>query len=86
VYRRRGYQYGVIRLVEEHAVLPPGGDPSMNGQVVRRGRETANGASPPADRSAPPLNRGTQPPGEATPRPSQAARRRVRPGTRVAHG
>jgi len=37
VYRRRGYQYGVIRLVEEHAVLPPAGDPSINGQVVARG-------------------------------------------------
>jgi hypothetical protein len=36
VYKRRGYQYGVIRLVEERAVLPPSDDAAANGQVVRR--------------------------------------------------
>jgi ribosomal subunit interface protein len=42
VYRRRGYQYGVIRLVEEHALQPQpaAGEPSANGQVMFRGRET----------------------------------------------
>jgi len=42
VYRRRGYQYGVIRLVEEHAPQPQpaGGEPSANGQVMFRGRES----------------------------------------------
>jgi ribosomal subunit interface protein len=43
VYRRRGYQYGVIRLVEEHAVRPPGGDPSANGQVMSSGQAAASG-------------------------------------------
>jgi len=40
VYRRRGYQYGVIRLVEEHAPQPQpaGSDPSANGQVMFGGR------------------------------------------------
>jgi len=42
VYRRRGYQYGVIRLLQEHAVPPLGADPSINGQVIARDRATAN--------------------------------------------
>ncbi|HEY2312617.1 MAG TPA: ribosome-associated translation inhibitor RaiA [Streptosporangiaceae bacterium] len=47
VYRRRGYQYGVIRLVEDHAaVLPPDGDASENGQVIARSRAPVNGAIP----------------------------------------
>ena len=47
VYRRRGYQYGVIRLVEEQAtVLSPDGDASENGQVIARSRAPVNGAIP----------------------------------------
>jgi ribosomal subunit interface protein len=45
VYRRRGYQYGVIRLVEERAVLPPVSSPA-NGQVVSSRRPSANGTLP----------------------------------------
>ena len=52
VYRRRGYQYGVIRLVQEHALAPPGGDPSSNGQVVGHQRAPGNAAA--ADDSAVP--------------------------------
>jgi ribosomal subunit interface protein len=54
VYRRRGYQYGVIRLVEEHALhaQPAEGEPSANGQVMFRGR-----ASQPASRRQ--VRRGT---------------------------
>jgi ribosomal subunit interface protein len=47
VYRRRGYQYGVIRLVEEHAreAQPASTEPSANGQVVARGRPSQAPAS-----------------------------------------
>jgi len=49
-YRRRGYQYGVIRLVQEHAVVPPGA-PAANGQVMARsqapGRQARRGTRAP---------------------------------------
>jgi hypothetical protein len=70
VYRRRGYQYGVIRLVQEHAV-PPSGGPSSNGQVVGYERAPAN-ATPSDDSSAPPS-------GQAP------SRRKARRATRAAH-
>ncbi len=86
VYRRRGYQYGVIRLVPEHAVVPPGGDPSVNGQVVTQGGTSANGtasaersapprsqAQPPSNQSAPPRSQSAPPRSQAAPQPSQAA-------------
>jgi ribosomal subunit interface protein len=79
VYRRRGYQYGVIRLVPEHAVVPSSG-PSVNGQVVARDGGSANGTAPTGRSQAVP------PPGQATSRPSQAASgRQARQGTHVAH-
>ena len=40
VYRRRGYQYGVIRLVEEHAARGSGAAPA------RRRGAGANGRAP----------------------------------------
>ena len=59
VYRRRGYQYGVIRLVEDDALLPAGREASAkspgsandrpkdqalaNGQVSAEGRDSATG-------------------------------------------
>ncbi len=59
VYRRRGYQYGVIRLVEEHAQAaagagPPGsGEPAaqaargrLNGQIKRSAGAADVGAGP----------------------------------------
>lgn len=86
VYRRRGYQYGVIRLVQEHAVPPPGGDPSINGQVVARDRASANGTSSAAS-SAPSASQAATPePGESASRSSRApSGRKVRRGTRAAH-
>jgi ribosomal subunit interface protein len=44
VYRRRGYQYGVIRLIAEHAAPRAGEDVSANGQVAGRSRASSNGA------------------------------------------
>lgn len=93
VYRRRGYQYGVIRLVEEPAVLPAGGDRSSNGQVIGRDRATTNGTVS-SDRSAPPASQATPPPSTTAARSSQgppppgqpAARRKVRQGTRATRG
>lgn len=43
VYRRRGYQYGVIRLIEEHAPLSPDGDVPADSQAAIRSRAMANG-------------------------------------------
>jgi ribosomal subunit interface protein len=48
VYRRRGYQYGVIRLMEEHAAAAdsPGGTNPGNGQALVAGadpQQAANG-------------------------------------------
>jgi ribosomal subunit interface protein len=46
VYRRRGYQYGVIRLVAEHAAQTAD-DLATNGQqVASKDRSSANGALP----------------------------------------
>src|SRR5580698_9335038 len=42
VYRRRGYQYGVIRLVEENAPLANG--QVSNGQAAGNGRTAVSGA------------------------------------------
>jgi ribosomal subunit interface protein len=50
VYRRRGYQYGVIRLVAEHAA-GAAADPRANApQIPVRDRSSANGAVPAASR------------------------------------
>jgi ribosomal subunit interface protein len=50
VYRRRGYQYGVIRLVAEHAA-GAAVDPRANApQIPVRDRSSANGAVPAASR------------------------------------
>ena len=50
VYRRRGYQYGVIRLVAEHAAVAAV-DPRANApQIPVRDRSSANGAVPAASR------------------------------------
>ena len=85
VYRRRGYQYGVIRLVQERAVPPPGGDPSKNGQVVARDRAAANLTAPAAD-SAPATNQASADPVEPASRSGRApSGRKVRRGTRAAH-
>jgi len=43
VYLRRGYQYGVIRLIEEHAPLSADGDVPADGQAAIRSRAMANG-------------------------------------------
>jgi ribosomal subunit interface protein len=92
VYRRRGYQYGVIRLVEEHAVLPPRGTPSVNGQVVARGRTSANGtvsaggSAAPASQAAAPASQAVPPASQAVPPATEAASRtQARQGPRVAH-
>jgi ribosomal subunit interface protein len=85
VYRRRGYQYGVIRLVQEHAVQPPGGDPSINGQVVAQGTAAGNGTTS-AGSAAPSTGQATPRPGQPTQRSGQAASSsQVRQGTRSAH-
>jgi ribosomal subunit interface protein len=42
VYRRRGYQYGVIRLIEEHAPAPAPGQPAAGPELAREAR-SANG-------------------------------------------
>jgi ribosomal subunit interface protein len=85
VYRRRGYQYGVIRLVQERAVPPPGGDPSKNGQVVAHDRAAANLTAPAAD-SAPATNQASADPVEPASRSGRApSGRKVRRGTRAAH-
>jgi ribosomal subunit interface protein len=44
VYRRRGYQYGVIRLIGEHAAPGAVDDVSANGQLAARSPASANGA------------------------------------------
>jgi ribosomal subunit interface protein len=46
VYRRRGYQYGVIRLVEEQAGPAADGKAAGNGQVTANGQAAANGQAP----------------------------------------
>jgi ribosomal subunit interface protein len=46
VYRRRGYQYGVIRLVEEQAGPAADGKAASNGQVTANGQAAANGQAP----------------------------------------
>jgi ribosomal subunit interface protein len=85
VYRRRGYQYGVIRLVQERAVPPPGGDPSANGQVVARKRVAANGTASDTS-SAPSTSQASADASEAASRAGQApSGRKVRRGTRPAH-
>jgi hypothetical protein len=85
VYRRRGYQYGVIRLVQERAVPPPGGDPSKNGQVVARDRAAPNGTASAAD-SAPSTSEASADTVEPAPRSGRApSGRKVRRGTRAAH-
>jgi hypothetical protein len=85
VYRRRGYQYGVIRLVQERAVPPPGGDPSANGQVVARKRVAANGTASDTS-SAPSTSQASADASEAASRAGQApSGRKVRRGTRAAH-
>ncbi len=59
VYRRRGYQYGVIRLVAEHAA-GVAADPRANvPQVPVRDRSSANGAQPSASQAPPPQQAGT---------------------------
>ncbi|HTA07904.1 MAG TPA: ribosome-associated translation inhibitor RaiA [Streptosporangiaceae bacterium] len=61
VYRRRGYQYGVIRLVAEHAV-GAAGDPRANApQVPVRDRSSANGALPAASPEPAPAQARTPP-------------------------
>ena len=54
VYRRRGYQYGVIRLVAEHAAVAAV-DPRANApQIPVRDRSSVNGALPAASREPAP--------------------------------
>ena len=92
VYRRRGYQYGVIRLVQEHAVPPPGGGPSINGQVVARDRAAVRDTAS-AESSAPSPSQMTPEPAEQASRPDESASRsgrsasgrKLRRGTRAAH-
>jgi len=44
VYRRRGYQYGVIRLVDEHASVSAGADaPAIGASAARFARGRLNG-------------------------------------------
>jgi hypothetical protein len=43
VYRRRGYQYGVIRLMEEEASDSPAGSPLGTGRDRRSGPASGNG-------------------------------------------
>ncbi len=66
VYRRRGYQYGVIRLVAEHATIPAG-DSSANGQVPIRQRAAVNGAVQASDSRPVPVS---QPAPAASPAPT----------------
>jgi ribosomal subunit interface protein len=48
VYRRRGYQYGVIRLVEAQTPAAPGGPENGSGQVNGQLRHAAGRAGEPA--------------------------------------
>jgi hypothetical protein len=43
VYRRRGYQYGVIRLIEEHALLAADSEASAESRADVQSRALANG-------------------------------------------
>jgi ribosomal subunit interface protein len=71
VYRRRGYQYGVIRLVAEHAAQAAE-DSAANGQQASiRDRSSANGALPSASQPADARQ-------EQAPRPAPASRQSAR--------
>jgi ribosomal subunit interface protein len=48
VYRRRGYQYGVLRLLEEHAAGSAEQPGSQPGQAHPQSGNSANGAAPSA--------------------------------------
>jgi ribosomal subunit interface protein len=52
VYRRRGYQYGVIRLLEDHPARAEEG-PGLPGQAHIAGEGSANGQAAPTSRTAP---------------------------------
>ena len=79
VYRRRGYQYGVIRLVAEHAA-GVAGDPRANApQLPVRDRSSANGALPPASQAPPPQQ-------APTPQHAPASRRAPVPAPAPAPG
>src|ERR1700722_3373836 len=43
VYRRRGYQYGLIRLIEDHALIAADSDVSAESRAAVQGRAMANG-------------------------------------------
>jgi ribosomal subunit interface protein len=89
VYRRRGYQYGVIRLVAEHAAGVAGAPGANAQQVPVRDRSSANGAMPPATQAPPqqartpqhapasrraPVPRPAPAPGPPSSRPMQSSR------------
>ena len=52
VYRRRGYQYGVIRLLEEHATGSPAGPGLLPGEAHSPGEQSANGQASPSSRAS----------------------------------
>jgi ribosomal subunit interface protein len=51
VYRRRGYQYGVIRLLEEHAAGSADGPGSTASQARTASKNGANGGASPAGKA-----------------------------------
>jgi ribosomal subunit interface protein len=83
VYRRRGYQYGVIRLVAEHAAGAAGDPLADEQQVPARDRSSANGALPAP--SQPSASRQARTPQQAT-IPRQAPASRQAPVPRPAPG
>ncbi len=83
VYLRRGYQYGVIRLLDEKAAPAPDADASPNGQLAAPDRAQANGAATAASQAPKPgpavASRPAPPPAppsrpEASSRPAQSSR------------
>ncbi len=94
VYRRRGYQYGVIRLLDEQAALASEGEAAPNGQVAAPGGQI-NGTSPAAGRAQGPRPAAASrpaPPSESAPSsrpaptPSQVpARNQSRQATNISH-
>jgi ribosomal subunit interface protein len=58
VYRRRGYQYGVIRLLEDHASSPDHGA-ALPGQAHAAGERWANGQVSPASPAVRPGEQAT---------------------------
>jgi ribosomal subunit interface protein len=61
VYRRRGYQYGVIRLLEDHAAGQDDGT-DLPGQTRVAGQRSANGQTPPASPASRPGGRAAADP------------------------